>query len=184
MTVLYNACRNTGRKEFLLIRKAIESDGPRIAEIHCYGWRFAYTDIISEKYLYSKLSVYDRTNRFYDKKEYEDPHFYVFDKDELIHGFMRMRQCGDEDKKDAFELCAIYVEPRLQGRGTGTALLKFCEQTATENGYYEIVLWVLQENQKAISFYEKNGYMADGKSQHLENIDAVEIRYVKNLRLS
>jgi diamine N-acetyltransferase len=164
-----------------LIRKATESDGPRIAEIQCYGWRFAYKDIISEKYLYTKVSVYDRAKRFYDKKEYEDRFFYVFEDDELVHGFMRMRACRNEDKKEAFELCVLYVEPLLQGRGTGTALLQFCEQTAIAQGINEIVLWVLRENKKARGFYEKNGYAPDGKTQYLENIGATEIRYVKSV---
>ncbi len=166
---------------FPMIRNAIESDASRIAEIHCYGWRNAYKDIISEKFLYSHLSVYRRAQEFIKSKEYKNPYLFVFEKDDLIKGFMKVGPCRNTDKQKSFELWGIYVEPLMQGHGIGSNLLTFCEQIATEKGYTENVIWCLRDNNAARSFYEKHGYSSDGNQVYLKKVDAVEIRYTKQL---
>lgn len=171
------------KKGFLkVIRNAKESDSSRIAEIHIFGWRNAYRDIIDEKYLYNKMSVFNRVNQFIDSKEFEDPNLFVFEEDEIIKGFMKIGECRNDDKKDSFELWGLYIEPLMQRKGIGTKLTDYCERIALEHGYSENVLWVLKENHSARKFYETQGYVPDGKEEYMENIKTVELRYVKQLK--
>lgn len=166
----------------IMIRKVSPSDGPRIAEIHCYGWRFAYKEILEEHYLYTQISVPKRLQNFLDSKEYNHPHFYVYEEGGIIRGFIKSGKCRDNDKKNSFEIWGIYVEPLMQRKGIGRKLLEHCEKSAAELGFTENVLWVLKENYQARKFYENHGYVPDRTEKYIDKIKATEIRYVKQLR--
>jgi hypothetical protein len=43
------------------------------------------------------------------------------------------------------------------------------------------MLWVLKENTIGRNFYEKNGYMPEGKEQDIEKLKVTETRYIKYL---
>ena len=58
----------------------------------------------------------------------------------------------------------LYVLPRCQGRGYGTALLRF----AVAHGGWRLT--VLSSNTRAIGFYEKHGFSESGRKQLRENL--------------
>jgi len=155
------------------------ADIPRVAEIHVFGWRSAFLGIVSDEVLFGRMSVLRSVKRFessLDSGDYGEN--YVFD-DGLIKAFMVVSPCRDEDKPDAFELGAIYVEPLMKQQGIGSALVKFCKKIAVQRGYREICLWTLEENHASRRFYEKMGFTLDGTRKFLENIQAMAVRYVK-----
>ena len=47
-------------------------------------------------------------------------------------------------------------------------LLQFCINRLEEFGYQQIPIWVLEENKRACWFYEKNGFIFDGRIQEIE----------------
>lgn len=164
-----------------MIRKAILNDSTRIAEIDVISSRYAYKSIVSEKCLYEDLSVEKRIpvyekwisqNRF-DLYVYEDPETGV------IKGMMGIGICEDDDKKDAFELHFLYVDPAYMRMGVGYELLRFYEQMGKDKGCREYVIWVLEDNEIGKSFYEKNHYSFEGKEKIFKRWNKREIRYVK-----
>ena len=92
---------------------------------------------------------------------------------------IRTGMCEDEDKKEAFELHFLYVDPGYVRTGIGSEMLAFCEQKGRERGCPESVVWVLEGNGMGRSFYEKNGYRPDGKEKIFKRWNQREIRYVK-----
>ena len=96
----------------------------------------------------------------------------------LIPGSVRcIGLCEDEDKRDAFELHFLYVDPDYVRMGIGSEMLRFFEQAGREKGCPEFVVWVLEENKNARSFYEKHGYCSDGKEKIFRRWNKREIRY-------
>ncbi|MBO4604094.1 MAG: GNAT family N-acetyltransferase, partial [Clostridiales bacterium] len=83
------------------------------------------------------------------------------------------------DKKDAFELHFIYVDPRYMRMGTGLEMLRFFEEKGKEKGLSETVIWVLEDNTIGKNFYGKNNYRPDGKEKIFKRWNKREIRYVK-----
>ena len=164
-----------------MIRKATVNDSARIAAIEVSGSRFAYRNIVSDECLFNDLSVesripvYDRwiTENIFDLYVYEDP------ENGMVKGMMGIGMCGDEDKKDAFELHFIYVDPDYLRQGIGYEMLKFFEQKGADLGCPEYVIWVLEENPIGINFYKKNGYSPDGNEKIFKRWNKREIRYVK-----
>ena len=171
--------RKEGFKD--MIREAKAEDAVRIAEIEVNSSRYAYKGIVPDEYLFKDLSVENRvpvyqywiSEKRFDLYVYEDPDTGT------IPGMMGIGMCEDEDKTDAFELHFIYVDPDHIGKGIGTKMLRFFEQKGKEKECPESVIWVLEENDQGKRFYEKNGYLLDGKDKIFKRWGKREIRYVK-----
>jgi GNAT superfamily N-acetyltransferase len=164
-----------------MIRQAKKEDAARMAEIHIFGWRSAYRGIVDDDYLFAKLSVAKRIIKFEKAIEEGKENNLVFEEDGIIKAFMTIGKCRNDDKKEAYELWGIYVEPLMKRNGIGRTMINYCEDIARENGHKENVLWVLKDNIASRAFYEKMGYIADGKEEYLDHIKAIEIRYCKKI---
>ncbi|MBR4489739.1 GNAT family N-acetyltransferase [bacterium] len=164
-----------------MIREAAILDAPRIAEIEVLSSRYAYKNIVSDECLYIDLSVENRISvqkRWITEKRFE---VYVYEDPDtgLIKGMMGIGMCEDEDKKGAFELHFLYVDPEYLRMGIGSEMLRHFERKGREKDSSEFVVWVLEENTMGRHFYEKNGYCSDGKEKIFRRWDKREIRYIK-----
>lgn len=61
-------------------------------------------------------------------------------------------------------LVVIAVDPRYQGRGYGSHLLRIFEETARERGYSRLRLSVKSTNSQAIRTYTNNGWRIDKRN--------------------
>ena len=86
--------------------------------------------------------------------------------------------CEDDDKKEAFELHFIYVDPDFTRMGIGSEMLLFFEQRGKDKCCSEYVVWVLEDNASARDFYKKNNYCPDGKEKIFKRWNKREIRYL------
>ena len=86
--------------------------------------------------------------------------------------------CGDrgEEAPDTGEIFALYVLSEYYGKGVAQQLMKAALEQL--KNYPKIVLWVLKENGRAIRFYQKCGFVPDGKELLSPHIGAAEIRMV------
>ena len=96
-----------------------------------------------------------------------------------IVGFAAVTPSPDPDLKSAGEIDRIYIHPSFIGKGSGSILMKWCEDTLYAEGYKNISLWVFEANSRARHFYEKHGYKADGKVK--EDFQSRILRYIKKL---
>ena len=164
-----------------MIREATIDDSARIAEIDVISSRYAYRNIVPDECLYKDMTVENRIpvhEKWIAEKRfgiyvYEDPGTGI------IKGMMGIGMSEDDDKKEAFELHYLYVDPDHLRMGIGTEMLRFFEEKGKEKGCPEFVVWVLEENIKAGNFYEKNGYRPDGKEKIFRRWNKREIRYGK-----
>lgn len=163
-----------------MIREANINDARRIAEIEVESSKFAYKDILSPEII-SEYSVEPRIpvyERWMNEKRFD---LYVYEDDQKgeITGMMGIGMSEDEDKKSAFELHFIYMDPNHLRHGAGSKLMEFFEQKGRDKGISEFVVWVLEKNELAKSFYEKHGYKLDGKEKIFKRWNTREIRYAK-----
>ena len=166
-----------------MIREAVVEDARRIAEIEVEGSRFAYKNIVPEESLYNDFTVENRTpncERWISQK-YFDVYVYEDSETGVVKGMMGLGMSGDEDKKDAFELHFLYVDPVYERAGIGTEMLKLFEKKGMEKGCSEFVIWVLEENKIGKNFYEKNNYRPDGSEKIFMRWNKKEIRYIKKV---
>ena len=86
---------------------------------------------------------------------------FVYD-DGCVKGFIRVKEK---------EIQKLFVEPVLQGKGIGEALLM---HAVREKGAY--ALWALEKNERAIAFYERHGFSKTGGRMTEEDTDEYLIR--------
>ena len=163
-----------------MIREAALNDAARTAEIEVISSRYAYQDILADECLRdltveNRIPVYTRwiTEKRFGIYVYEDSGTGI------VKGMMGIGMCEDDDKKDAFELHFLYVDPDYVRTGIGSEMLQFFERKGSEKGCREYVVWVLEENGMGRNFYRKNNYRPDGKEKIFKRWTKREVRYVK-----
>lgn len=73
------------------------------------------------------------------------------------------------------EIVSIYFLPEYTRKGCGSALLGRAVEELKKLGFSKILLWVLEDNAPAKSFYEKNGFTP--ADEYMSNIfDGKELR--------
>ncbi len=131
------------------IRQAKKSDASRIAEMIVTNYRKNFFPIFkNEEFYFGELNVIDVAREYTDNENIlQDT--YVYD-DGVVKGMIRL----DQD-----EVVKLYVEPQFQGEKIGTKLLNFA---TTDKGAKW--LWVLEQNERGIRFYKKNGFDFTGET--------------------
>lgn len=81
----------------------------------------------------------------------------------------------------AGEIFALYVLKDYYGKGVGQHLIQAA--FAALDGYQEIILWVLEDNKRAIAFYEKMGFVFDGQEKAIDlgkTVKEKQMIYIRN----
>jgi len=76
------------------------------------------------------------------------------------------------------EIYEIYLKPEYQGIGLGVRLFAEAQSELNRRGYNGLVLWVLADNDPAITFYENAGGRAIATgSEHFDEQKLEKIAY-------
>ena len=169
------------------IRSATVSDAGGIARVHVGSWQAAYAGLIPEQEL-DQLDVSQfeawRSRRIQAMDRSNSDTLVAVD-DEGIAGFVDVGPTRDEhlDPAEVGELYAIYLDPSRWDRGYGRGLIVEAEEAMRRLGFSSAMLWVLEENERARSFYEAAGWRHDGGRQleRIVNTELYEVRYAKDL---
>lgn len=141
-----------------IIRLATKEDAQGKGYVHYQSWIETYKDMIPDHYL--MRHTLERTVQM----AYEHPeNTWVAIVDERIVGFSCFAKCPDDDLLNSGEIMAIYVLKDYQHQGIGQKLFDAARQSLSS--YESIVLWAFEENDRAIKFYEKQGFYKDGKTK-------------------
>ncbi|MEN6411874.1 MAG: GNAT family N-acetyltransferase [Veillonellales bacterium] len=60
--------------------------------------------------------------------------------------------------EDSYYLSAIFVSPRFRNQGIGSRLIDLTKEKARQQGYYQLSLLVLADNETALRVYRQNGF--------------------------
>jgi RimJ/RimL family protein N-acetyltransferase len=147
------------------IRLATAEDAPVIAHIVNTAWKTAYAGIVPQSYL-DALDDIPRVQRLVEGLErFSDLRYYLFEENGVPVGAASLHPTHDEDLTDTSEFTFFYFLPSVWRRGYGRLLLDRLKADSLELGFRQICCWVLEENVRAIAFYESQGMLRDGKRQ-------------------
>jgi ribosomal protein S18 acetylase RimI-like enzyme len=152
----------------VLIRAGTPEDAEATARLHVESWAAAYT--LPGPTLEQRLALHRQF-----------PPSFVAEVDGEIVGFVGVGPSRDADAEG--ELYTIYVHPDHWRDGVGRQLIRAGEERMRELGCRKVVLWVLDGNARAQSFYESAGWSADGERRTIEFVGQAipEVRYAKTL---
>jgi ribosomal protein S18 acetylase RimI-like enzyme len=143
-----------------MIRLATIQDSHPIGQIHVEGWRAAYRGILPDGLL-AGLSVESRAAGWRRTMERDPRTVWVAVQAGSVVGWVSLGPSRDGVDR-AGEVFALYIDPRCWRKGWGRALMHAAELELRTRGFTSIVLWVLERNVTALSFYTKLGYQPDG----------------------
>jgi len=164
----------------ITIHLAKPSDAPEIAEVGASSWEAAYKDIIPMEYIKTRNAERRKNPRpVADDNATE----YVIQIEGKTIGIMGIGAATDDDTDDSYyELYWIYLHPDYYRKGIGTQAVNFAFDKARKLDKRFMTVWVLAENHNSIKFYEKCGFVADGKTKTREYGKVLEaIRMKKDL---
>ena len=146
-----------------------------ISEIYEKSWKYAYKDIIPTDYLDSIP-----TGRWANCITKVGMHSLVITEKNKIIGTASFCKSRWKQYDEYGEIVSIYFLPEYMGKGYGRYLLNSCIDELKKSGFQKTLLWVLEENQRARRFYEKNGFVCTGNilDDNIGGKDLREIMYI------
>ena len=114
------------------------------------------------KYLTENLSI----EKLSEELNNENSHFFFIKDGERNIGYLKLNMGPSQTElkdKTAIEIERIYVIQEYQGKKVGQQLYEKAIQVAKEKKAQYVWLGVLEENHKAIQFYNKNGFQVFDK---------------------
>lgn len=151
------------------IRRAVPADAEALVELHLDCWDDAYTGLIPQQILDARrTNVPARVERWRGILAQGTTH--VACRDEVLIGFVSAGP-GRGEAPVELEVQALYVRGPSWGSGVGHALLE------TSVGDRPAYLCVLDGNDRAFAFYEREGFRRDGHTD-VEN-EGLHVRMVR-----
>lgn len=164
-----------------MVRPAAPEDAAALADVHVTSWQATYRGVFDDDFLESL----DRgTRAVWFEARIGSGASILVDPDERPKGFCWYgKPLADEEEEDWAEVYAIYVHPEAWGEGHGHRLLAAAVRDMTELGYNGVFLWVLDRNERARSFYERQGWQLAPqlKLEEIGGMQVTEVRYQLDL---
>lgn len=91
--------------------------------------------------------------------------FYFVCSDDEVAGYLKINVGETQSEKmgyDSLEVERIYVKKKFHKQGLGKLLLEKAFEIAAELGKHKVWLGVWEENDNAIAFYKKKGFVQTG----------------------
>lgn len=140
-----------------ILRTPAPEDALEIAGVHVQSWRETYTGLVPERFFgaaarQARLALWTRL--------LADPAtrggIRVATSNDAVIGFAGIGRPAEADPARERALHMLYVLRAHHGTGAGQALFD------AVLGERPAQLWVAEANPRAIRFYERNGFRADG----------------------
>ncbi len=159
------------------IREAIQSDCDGIGKVYCESWKSAYQNLLPRTY----LDLLTAGNCSPNKVSAND---IVLVEQERVLGICHFSEARNRDNEVWGEVVAIYLLPEIWGRGQGRVLLQYSLGELKKKGFQNVCLWVLKDNIRARTFYEKNGFRVSGNEREIEIAECrtSEVEYIYYLK--
>lgn len=168
----------------LSVRQAQPRDVSSIARIHVRSWQAAYRGILPDSLLDS-LSVPEREQSWRAILSAAGEHSITLVAESVsgdLDGFCSIATPSRDHSADltTAEIGALYVDPDHWREGVGGAMLSAGLGELAGGGWQDVILWVLPENERALTFYESFGFFVE---QGIEKLEERSGRPVIRLRL-
>jgi ribosomal protein S18 acetylase RimI-like enzyme len=143
------------------VRVAAEADATRLSEFFKRAWRESGPDALGFTGATDK-AIKEIASREFLIQRITSPRtrILIAERNRRVLGFASLRTLGREKG----ELSGIVVLPSESGKGFGTRLVEKAFRVATKLGVKRLVVKTEVFNDRAIGFYQKNGFVKTRKT--------------------
>ena len=160
------------------IRPGVRDDADALAAVHVAAWRAGYAHVFPASWLQGEAFEAGR-HEVWNAWRFEPARLLVAvtpgaatgpgsrdaERHESVVGFSLFGAERERAARAATrrgEVWSFYLHPDLWGSGLADELLERTEARLRADGFDAAVLWVLDDNPRARSFYERHGWTATG----------------------
>ena len=139
------------------------TDIPAIVALQARSWRSAYRGIVDDAFLDAiPMQHWMESWRALFFTPYA--RCFVAEQDDRLVGFASVGkpEFVEDVGPSVAELHTIYIDASLYGRGVGQLLMTTCLDHLRQQGFTEVILWVIEDNARGRRFYERGGWKLDG----------------------
>lgn len=156
----------------ITVRRASPVDAEALGHLHLDVWDDAYTGLMPQQLLDDRREkVAERIDRWREILGSGEGTTLVAAGPDGLVGFASSGVGRDNDVDIELELWALYVRAAHWGSGVGYALM---QEAIGDHAAY---VWVLAGNERAIAFYERQGFRLDGtQDEHDEGLHVRMLR--------
>lgn len=105
------------------------------------------------------------------RQENNEVDYLVLEKDGVVVSYVLLKWNGKKTHPEYPDMEDLYTKNEERGKGYATKLIRECEKKAKEKGFKKIGLAVNPElNSYSRRFYEKLGYLHDGKKSYVDAV--------------
>lgn len=156
------------------VRVAAIADAEAIARVEVESWHAAYRELIPAGRL-AGFTVGRRAMAWRRSLgERAGNRTTVFELDGDLVGFAAVGR--SRDLAGWGEIRELYVAPEAWGRGVGSALFAEAIPWLAARGLPSVMLWMLAGNQRALRFYQGNGFVLDGSGKTEDGLRQLRLR--------
>lgn len=137
------------------IRKADLKDASAIADVHQEAWRGAYAGIIPHHALTRMIDR--RGSDWWANAIRRAATVLVVEIGGKLAGYATIGRNRARELPQQGEIYELYLRPEYQGIGLGRRLFAEARARLDNSGMRGLVVWALEENSGALSFYEGAG---------------------------
>ncbi|MBL4600508.1 MAG: GNAT family N-acetyltransferase [Rhizobiaceae bacterium] len=158
------------------IRRADPEDAQGIADVHDAAWQNTYAGMVPHMALLKMIKR--RGSSWWRNAIVKATVILVVEIDGEIAGYATLGNNRVSTLPFDGEIYEIYMRPEYQGLGLGSRLFLAARSELVRRGLSGATVWVLAENDSAISFYENAGGRAVAKgSETFDGKALVKIAY-------
>lgn len=137
------------------IRKAEPRDAAAIADVHHDAWRGAYSGIIPHRALTKMINR--RGPDWWANAIRRAATVLVVEIGGKLAGYATIGRNRARELPQQGEIYELYLSPEYQGIGLGSRLFAAARKKLADSGLRGMVVWALEDNGGALSFYEGAG---------------------------
>lgn len=127
-----------------------------VGRVHSDAWKQAYADVFPEDFLNEDTSE-RRAQEFLEACGCKNISYYIVYEEDKTVGIVKVR-----NESNVYELESFYILKQYRNKGYGRQVIAHLKKEFDKK---RMQLWVLEDNAKARSFYENNGFKNTGKTR-------------------
>lgn len=141
-------------KENQEIRPIRPEDLPAVGRLYTDSWERTYRGLIPDQVL-DDMTPEKSTEKWRDYIARRENAMFVVERGGAVDGFVAC--CPFPQRENSALLDSLHVAPQTQGNGWGRRLIARAARWAREEGFGELVIFVVQGNERAEGLYRGLG---------------------------
>lgn len=162
------------------IVKASHGEAVDMAYIKLNAWRESYYELLPSEYLDKQTEFEQNYFNFQKKAMDRQKSLFAIYVNNVVVGLYEIKPNSEEDLEDVcVQIDNVCILPAYWNRGFGQKAIRHARKYLRASRVPKAYVWIFPQNSRARYFFEKCGFVADGKEREIPLPDGGSIKQVR-----